>query len=297
MPGKIIAMTDAYTQALIEPHELSERIKAQGQNLRILDSTFVMPGATPSARDVFAGKRIGPAAFFDIDAVADRASPLPHMLPSPGDFARAVSDLGISNADEVIVYGQGGIIMGPARAWWMFRTFGHDRVRVLNGGLPLWEAYGLPVESGPPAPPVPGYFKADFRPALVKSLGEVRQASESGASCILDARAPDRFAGRVAEPRPGLRSGHIPSSLNLPVGLLVADDTGRLLPPEKLHGLLEARGIGLDGDVITSCGSGVTACVIALALYTLGRGDAAVYDGSWVEWGQGNAQTPVAKIT
>ena len=258
-------------------------------DLRVLDGTWHMPQLKRDPRAEFTQAHIPGAVFFDIDAIADHATSLPHMLPDAATFARAVGALGIGSGDRVVVYDVRGVI-SAARVWWTFRAFGHDAVAVLDGGLRKWRAEGRPVESGTPAPAARA-FKATPRPELVRDLDTVRANIASRAAQVLDARSAGRFAGTEPEPRAGLRGGHIPGSLNLPYDSLYRAD-GTLQSPEELRAALQGAGVDLARPVVTTCGSGVTASVLALALYLVGRRDVAVYDGSWSEWG-GRPDTPV----
>lgn len=271
------------SDALIEPGALYDLLRQNG-TVRTVDASFAMPGSIPGPKDVFDRKRIGDAVFFDIDRIADPHTDLPHMLPSPAAFEDAVSGMGIGNDDLLVIYDQTGIAMAAARVWWTFRVFGHDNVRVLNGGLPGWEAAGYPVNTAPPRPPSPSTFKARFRPGLVSTLQDVQHATSEKDSLILDARSPQRFSGTMPEPRPGLRSGHIPGSVNLPFTNLLDPSGHRLKSKDALE--KEFQPFGDSTPLIASCGSGVTACVIALAACRIGRRDVSVYDGSWAEWGQ-----------
>jgi thiosulfate/3-mercaptopyruvate sulfurtransferase len=259
-------------------------------DLRVLDGTWHMPQLKRDARAEFTQAHVPGAAFFDIDAIADHSTTLPHMLPAPEAFAEAVGALGVGSGDRVVVYDTRGVV-SAARVWWTFRAFGHDAVAVLDGGLKKWRAEGRPVESGAPPPPRRA-FTARPRPALVRDLDAMRVNITSRAAQVLDARSAGRFAGTEPEPRAGLRGGHIPGSLNLPYETLYRPD-GTLKSPDELAGAVRAAGVDLGRPVVTTCGSGVTASVLALALYLLGRRDVAVYDGSWSEWG-GRADTPVA---
>jgi len=255
----------------------------------VVDATYHLPTAKRDPRAEFAQAHIPTAAFFDIDGISDPASDLPHMLPSPADFARAVAALGIGDDTVVVAYDSHGL-MSAARAWWMLRAFGHDQVAVLDGGLPKWQREGRPLESGEPAPRTAS-FTPRFRPELVRSRQQLLANLASKAEQVLDARAAGRFAGTEPEPRAGLRAGHIPGSRNLPFTQLLDPATKTVLPPDALRARLAAAGIDPARPIVTTCGSGVTACVLALGLARIGAPDAAVYDGSWSEWGQGD--TPV----
>jgi thiosulfate/3-mercaptopyruvate sulfurtransferase len=258
-------------------------------DLRIVDGTWHMPQLERDARAEFARTHIPGAVFFDIDAIADQGTTLPHMLPSAQEFEAAVGALGIGSGDRVVVYDVRGVI-SAARVWWTFRVFGHDAVAVLDGGLRKWQAENRPVESDQPKPPARS-FTARLRPELVRDVEAMRRNITSRAAQVLDARSRGRFAGTEPEPRAGLRGGHIPGSLNLPYETLYRPD-GTLKPPDELRGALTSAGVDLSRPVVTTCGSGVTASVLALALFQLGRSDVAVYDGSWSEWG-GRSDTPI----
>ena len=254
-----------------------------GERIRLLDASWYMPAQNRDAKAEFAAAHIPGAAFFDIDAIADTESSLPHMLPSTQAFAAAVGTLGIGNQDTVVIYDGAGIFSAP-RAWWTFRVFGHDRVAVLDGGLPKWKREGRSVEAGP-AKPRAANFTAAFRPALVRDYAAMLRNVQTGAAGVLDARSPGRFAGREPEPRPGLRGGHIPGSRNLPFQNLIDPASGTMRSPDELSKIFAEAGIGPATPVITSCGSGLTAAILAFGLFLIGREDAAVYDGSWSEWG------------
>ena len=258
-------------------------------NLVILDASFVMPGSPRDPAKEFAERHIPGAVYFDIDGVSDHSIDLPHMLAQPQDFATAVRRMGVNAESKIVVYDSEGIFSAP-RAWWNFRAMGHGDVAVLDGGLKKWLAEGHAVETGWREPPH-GEFKSHPVPALVRDIDAVRGALKSGAEQVIDARAGARFRGETPEPRAGLRSGHMPGARNVPFGDLVNPD-GTLAAPEQLKATFEAAGVDLAAPITTSCGSGVTACVLALALARIGREDVAIYDGSWTEWG-GREDTPI----
>jgi thiosulfate/3-mercaptopyruvate sulfurtransferase len=250
-------------------------------DLRIVDGSWHMPQARRDPAAEFVAAHLPGAVFFDVDRIADTSSELPHMLPRPDDFARAVGALGIGDGDRVIVYDSRGVV-SAARVWWTFRVFGHDAVGVLDGGLPKWRAEGRTLESGA-VRPAPRAFTARFRPDLVRDVAQMKTNVATPREQVLDARSRGRFAGTEPEPRPGLRGGHIPGSLNLPYDELYAPD-GTLKAPPELRAAFAATGIDLGKPLVTTCGSGITASVLALALHQVGRPDVAVYDGSWTEW-------------
>jgi len=255
----------------------------------VLDATWFMPGSPRNAKAEFAERHIPGAGFFDIDAVADHATRLPHMLAAPADFAVAARRLGVSAASTVVAYDGLGIFSAP-RLWWSFRAMGHEAVFVLDGGLPKWLAEGRPIETGWRGRPR-GEFKARPAPALIRDLEQVRRIAATGAEQIIDARPSERFAGAAPEPRAGLRSGHMPGARSVPFTALVGEN-GTLAPVADLRGAFEAAGVDLAAPIVTSCGSGISAAVLALALARLGRDDVALYDGSWTEWA-GRGDTPV----
>jgi thiosulfate/3-mercaptopyruvate sulfurtransferase len=248
-------------------------------DLRIVDAPFYMPGDGRTPKGEFEKQHIPGAALFDLEEISDHGNPLPHMLAPPEAFAEAVGNLGVSDADRVVVYDHAGLL-SAGRVWWNFRAMGHDEVYVLDGGLPRWVAEGRPLASGPAAP-TPRTFTPVFRPALVRDIAQVQQALAAGVQ-VLDARARERFEGIAPEPRPGLRSGHMPGARNTPHAELI--ENGALKSKEALAALFRGEGVDIDRPIITTCGSGVSAAIIALALARLGKWDAPVYDGSWTEW-------------
>ena len=258
--------------------------------VRVVDGSWHMPSDGRDAAAEFLAARIPGAVHFDLEAISDHANPLPHMLPSPEAFAAAVGALGIASADSIVVYDSRGLF-SAARVWWMFRVMGHENVAVLDGGLPRWVAEGRPVVSGPAQAPASRTFVPRFRPDLVRDADQVLRVAESREALILDARAADRFRGEAPEPRPGLRSGHIPGSSNLPWPTLLKE--GALLPAGDLAKRFADADVDTGRPLVTTCGSGVSAATLSLALAILGRWDVPVYDGSWTEWG-GDESFPVA---
>ncbi|AWL94391.1 3-mercaptopyruvate sulfurtransferase [Bradyrhizobium ottawaense] len=275
-------MTDTPTDPLVSTEWLAAHIN--DANVKVLDASFKLPGVLPLPKDDYLAAHLPGAAFFDVDAVSDHSNPLPHMYPSAEQFCRDIGNLGISNADTVVLYDAGGWVAAP-RAWWMFLAFGHSNVRILNGGLKKWRAEGRAVESGE-VKPKPATFKASYDSNRVRSMQQLIANVESRAEQVIDARAGDRFEGRAPEPRAGIRSGHIPGARNVPYNQLFDAATGTMKPLEDLRAAFTSAGVKLDAPIVTSCGSGVSAGVLTLALYRLGITDTALYDGSWSEWGQ-----------
>ena len=260
-------------------------------DLRIIDATWYLPHLRRDAQAEFRQAHVPGAVYFDIDAIADRRRGLPHMLPDAGTFGEAVGALGVGDGDRVVVYG-GKHLIASARVWWTFRAFGHDRVAVLDGGFPRWRDEGRPVDAEAPSP-VRRHFTARFRPELVTALDAVRLNLETRATQVVDARSAGRFEGTEPEPRAGIRSGRIPGSLNLPYDALFRADGG-VLPAGDLRRRFEDARVDLARPIATTCGSGVSACVLALGLHLAGRPDVSVYDGSWTEWG-GREDVPVER--
>jgi len=259
-------------------------------DLVVLDATIYLPNEAKDARAEFRKAHVPGARFFDINEVADPDTDLPHMVPAAGRFARLVGAMGVSNDSCAVFYDQRGIF-SAARGWWLMGLFGHDRAYVLDGGLPKWLRDGRLTEAGEPPPPPAATFRPDFRAARLRGIGDMLANVASGGELVLDARAAGRFTAQVPEPRAGMRGGHIPGSANLPFTDLLTPEL-TMLPPDALRARLAAAGVDGTRPVVTSCGSGVTATVITLAMARAGRPVGAVYDGSWSEWG-GRPDTPV----
>jgi len=276
---------------LINAEELDALIQSKGA-LAVVDASWHLPNVQRNAFEEFEQQRIPGAVFFDIDTIVDPETDLPHMLPSAAEFSQAVSLLGISSDDQVVVYDSVGLF-SAARVWWMFTVFGHKNVSVLDGGLPAWKALskttGKALEQGASKPiQAAEPMAAELSHHAVCSWQEVLEATELERARILDARPKARFDAAVPEPRKGLRSGHMPSAISLPFTELLNaenDEVMRLKPAEELAGIFKARGVTDGADVITTCGSGVTAAIITLALHVAGYEAGRLYDGSWSEWG------------
>ena len=265
-------------------------LKAQSaKEVMIFDATYFLPTTGRDGHSEFEKAHIPGAVFFDIDGIKDEASDLPHMIPSAENFQTEMQNLGLKAGQQVVAY-DNSPFLSSARAWWMLRFFGHHAVAVLDGGLRAWQAAGG-ILTDKIIKRETGTFQAGVSvDADVISLNELEQAVRSGqADQIVDARATDRFAGSAPEPRPGLRAGHIPKSLNLPIGDILDKTTGKLKQADELSLLFAEAGLVMDKPAITTCGSGVTAAGLTLALAVLGKTDIRLYDGSWSEWGASNA--------
>ena len=276
------------TDPLVTTQWLAKRL--DDPKVVVLDASWHMPAEGRDPRAEYADRHVPGAVFFDIDQVADHSTDLPHMLPSPQDFATAVRRLGVEPDSTVVVYDSVGVFSAP-RVWWSFRAMGHDQVFVLDGGLPKWLAEARPIETGW-REPQHGEFKAHLRPDLIRDLAQVRKIVAEGGAQLVDARGAVRFRGEAPEPRPGLRAGHIPGAKNVPYAGVVGAD-GTLAAPAAIKGAFAAGGVDLKAPIATTCGSGISASILALALARIGREDVPVYDGSWSEWGAA-ADTPVA---
>jgi thiosulfate/3-mercaptopyruvate sulfurtransferase len=259
-------------------------------DLVVFDATKYLPNEPKDGVAEFRRAHIPGARYFDIDRIADTDTDLPHMVPTAGRFAKLMGVLGVSNTSRVVFYDQKGLA-SAARGWWLMGLFGHDAAAVLDGGLPKWQRESRPVEAGDPASPSPATYRPDYRAARLRGVGDILGNVATQAELVLDARAAGRFTGETPEPRAGMRSGHIPGSASLPyTDLLNADGTFR--SPEAIRARLAQAGVTAGRPVVTSCGSGVTACILTLGLRLAGLPEGAVYDGSWTEWG-GRSDTPV----
>lgn len=253
------------------------------ENVSFVDGSWYLPAHNRNGAEEFLAMRIPGAVYFDIDAVADPETDLPHMLPSPEQFAQAASVLGLSNDRKIIVYDGPGLFSAP-RVWWTLRIMGARDVSVLEGGFDTWKANTLPVETGNPNPAMARRFVTDFEPERVAGMQLVERNISDAEAVVIDARPLARFEGRDPEPRPGLRSGHIPGSKALPFTMLLSE--GKLKNPAQLDEIFNNLGIFRDTAVITTCGSGVSAAILTLALEETGRTNHRLYDGSWAEWGR-----------
>lgn len=253
-------------------------------DIRVLDASWYLPQMARDAKAEYAAGHIPGAVFFDVDAIVDRQSALPHAMPSAPEFQAAVEALGVSNSDQVVIYDGSGCNLSAARAWWMFRTFGHDRAAVLDGGMKKWQAEGRALEVAIPNPK-PGRFAPRFRSELLRDYARMRQNASRPREIVVDARSAARFEGSAPEPRPGVKSGHIPGSINLPYDSLVSPLSGEYLPLKEIESKLRRLGIDPKQPIVASCGSGLSACSVLLTLHRLGAKNIALYDGSWADWG------------
>jgi len=256
----------------------------------VFDATKYLPNEPKDGKTEFLRAHIPGARYFDIDQIADPDTDLPHMVPTPGRFAKLMGQLGVGNTSKIVFYDQKGLA-SAARGWWLMALFGHDNAAVLDGGLPKWIREDRPTQDGEPAEPTPTVFRPDYRAGLLRGVGDILRNVLTRSEQVLDARAAGRFTGAIPEPRAGMRSGHIPGSISLPYTDLLHTD-GTFRTPGEIRGRFEAAGVDGTKPLVTSCGSGVTACILTLGLRVAGFPEGAVYDGSWTEWG-GRSDTPV----
>lgn len=274
-------MNYAHPEALVSTEWLASNLA--DKNLRVVDASFTLPGVSPNGHELYRKRHIPGAVFFDIDAVADALNPLPHMLPDEKTFGQMMGKLGLGDRHKIVVYDSMGLSSAP-RAWWSLRAYGHKDVAVLNGGMPKWLAENRPVTSEIHRYPAATFTARLFKPGLrdkAQMLANLKTRREQ----VIDARSSARFAGTAPEPRSGLRGGHIPGSLSLPSDQLSDPKTKEVLPADTLAARFRAAGLDPQKPVTASCGSGVTACALAFGLHLLGWNEAAIYDGSWSEWG------------
>ena len=283
-------MTAFSSDALVSTEWLAEHLSTP--DIRVVDGSYYLPNEGLDARAEFEAHHIPGAVFFDIDEIADTSVDLPHMIPPPEKFSARVRKLGLGDGVRIIVYDQRGLFSAP-RVWWTFRLFGHRDVAVLDGGLVKWLAEARPFEEGP-AHPSERHFTARTNSLMVRDREQVLANLKSGRELLVDARSRGRFEGRDPEPRPGFGHRPIPGSRNLPFTELLDRETQTLLPPARLKERFAAAGVDMKRPVIASCGSGITAAVLALGLHVAGHKDVSVYDGSWAEWGDPERDMPIA---
>jgi thiosulfate/3-mercaptopyruvate sulfurtransferase len=270
---------------LVSTEWLAEHLK----DVRVVDASWYMPDDKREPAKEFEQAHIPGAVFFDIDGIADRSSGLPHMMPTPGEFSKAVGALGIGDGETVVVYDGTGLFSAP-RVWWSLNAMGHNTVKVLDGGFPKWKREGRAIETGP-AHPKAKFFTAIPKPDLVRNFDTVMDIVRDGSAQMVDARSASRFTAEEPEPRAGVRGGHMPGAINVHYRKLIAED-GTLRPPAELQAAF--CHVNLDKPVVTTCGSGLTAAILMLALTEIGKREVALYDGSWTEWGS-RPEAPVVR--
>lgn len=283
-------MVNAAQDWIVETDWLAEHLSAP--DLVVFDGSWHLPTSGRDAKQEYLEGHIPGALFFDIDDLIDETSSLPHMLPSTVKFASRMKKMGIGDGQRLVIYDSVGLF-SAARVWWTFRAMGHHDVAVLNGGLKKWQAEGRSLEDGMPVTRTPRHFTPSLHGELIRDIDDMKGYVAKKDMQIVDARPKGRFEGSEAEPRPGVRSGHIPGSKNVPAGMLINGD-GTLKSEQELAEIFRAAGINWHDPVVTTCGSGVTASILSLALAVLGQTHAAVYDGSWAEWGEEGRDTPVS---
>ena len=277
-------------QALVSTTWVADHMSAP--DVRLVDCTYFLPNDGRTGPEEYKKQHLPGAVFFDIDDVKNADDPLPHMIPSAEVFSSKVRKLGLGDGNRIICYDHNGGGSAAARVWWMFRLFGHDDVAVMDGGLPKWLAEGRPVTDDIPTPQE-RHFTARENHMMVRSIEQILSNIDSKREDVIDVRAAGRFAGTAPEPRAGMRSGHMPGAFNLPYGDLMDPEKNFVMrSAEEIKALADKAGIDMKRPLVTSCGSGGTACYAALAFYLIGKEDVAIYDGSWSEWG-GRQDTPI----
>lgn len=277
-----------FSNTIVSTGWLAEHLDSP--DIRVVDASAYLPTENRDPRAEYAAEHIPNAVFFDLDDICDKASPLPHTLPSAEAFSAKVRKLGLGDGNRIVIYDGAGLFSAP-RAWWMFKIFGHRDVVVLDGGLPKWKREGRPLTDSETLPRE-RHFTARLNTPMVRDKAQMLENLESKRAQVVDARSRDRFHARLPEPRPNMRSGHIPGSACVPISSLVDPKTGAMRTPEQLRALFEEAGVDLNRPIVTTCGSGVTAAGLILALTMLGCRNLALYDGSWTEWG-GDPNTPI----
>jgi len=275
-------MNYAHPEALVSTAWLADHLREP--YLRVIDATYTLPGVSPNGHELYLKRHIPGAVFYDIDAVSDARNPLPHMLPDEKTFGAMMGALGLGDNHQIVVYDSMGLSTAP-RAWWSLKAYGHKNVAVLNGGMPKWLAENRPVNAEIPKYPAAIFTARLDRPKSLRDKAQMLANLKTRREQVIDARSAARFAGTVPEPRAGLRSGHIPGSLSLPSDQISDPKTKEVLPADILAAKFSAAGLDPHKPVTASCGSGVTAAALAFGLHLLGWNEAAIYDGSWSEWG------------
>jgi len=281
---------DNRSNVLVTPEWLADNLS----NVKVVDASWCMPNEKKDVRADFAKLRLPGSVLFDIDDVADKATPLPHMVPSVEQFEKQVGMLGINADDYVVAYDTSGKYVASARVWWTFRLFGHKKIAVLEGGLPKWLSCNMPTDSGMARPPRAERYKAQYIDGQVKNFEQMKSNLQTKDFEVVDARPGDRWKGKVAEPRAGLKSGHIPNSVNVPWASVLDAKAENFLSNEELISQFKKQGVSFSSPIVTSCGSGVTAAVLTMGLHMCGI-ESAIYDGSFAEWGDPKMNAPVEK--
>lgn len=275
-------MTSPEPEALVSTEWLAAHLS--DPDLRILDCTWHHVSTNLDGRTQYRGRHLPGSVHFDIDHVADKSNPLPHMLPSAADFSKKAGLLGVGDGDRIVVYDRHCGGSAAARVWWMFRVFGYDNVAMLDGGFGKWTKEKLPTEMSA-VRPAASSFTAVFNPTLVRTMSEMKANLATGTEQVIDARGPGKFDGTQEDVFPFKKLGHMPNAVNIPWADLIVEETGAFLEPDAIAARFARAGIDLQRPIVTTCASGIMSCVVALGLHLIGHTTAAVYDGSWAEWG------------